>query len=372
MSLSIDDLKRQKLILLDTVSGSRAYGLDTPQSDTDLRGVFILPRDMFFGFGYIEQVSSERNDHVYYELGKYLKLLTKNNPSAIELLFAPEDVVLHRHPLMEKIQPGPVVSRLCRESFAGYAFSQIKRAKGLNKKIFNPVGEVMPQPIDYCHIVEGDRTIPAKPWLDGQGMTAEDCGLSELEHVRDGYALFYAADSQAEKARFNGLFRVAAGQTGAPPSQDVCLSSIPKGMQPRAWLVFNKDEHARRLREYHEYRLWEDSRNQERYQGTLAHGGGYDAKNMMHTFRLLRMAKEIADYGYPMIRRPDREELLSIKDGSFAYDELMEKAARELQEVDKSFAACTLPVVPDILRIERWAIEIRRAWYLEGGGCDYR
>jgi hypothetical protein len=35
MTLSIEDLKQQNLILLDTVSGSRAYGLDTSESDTD-------------------------------------------------------------------------------------------------------------------------------------------------------------------------------------------------------------------------------------------------------------------------------------------------------------------------------------------------
>ena len=39
MNLNIADLKQQNLILLETVSGSRAYGLDTPESDTDMRGV---------------------------------------------------------------------------------------------------------------------------------------------------------------------------------------------------------------------------------------------------------------------------------------------------------------------------------------------
>jgi len=77
MSLSNDDLKRQNLILLNTIKGSRAYGLDTPESDTDTRCEFILPQELFFGFSYIEQANSEGNDHVYYELGKYLKLLAK-------------------------------------------------------------------------------------------------------------------------------------------------------------------------------------------------------------------------------------------------------------------------------------------------------
>jgi hypothetical protein len=360
MNLSIEDLKQKNLILLDTVSGSRAYGLDTPESDTDTRGVFILPQDLYFGFNSIEQVNSERNDHTYYELGKYLKLLAKNNPSSVELLFAPQESIIYRHPLMERIKPEPILSRLCRDSFAGYAMSQVKRAKGLNKKIFNPISEVLPRPIDCCHIVEGDKTVPAEQWLAGQRMIAERCGLSALSHVRDGYALFYADDCEHGQARFNGLFHSDQGK-----SQDVCLSSIPKGMQPRAWLVFNKDEFSRRLRDYHEYRVWEQSRNQERYQGTLEHGGGYDAKNMMHTFRLLRMAKEIAETGRPHIRRPDRDDLLMIKAGYFAYEDLMAKAAKELEKIDESFAMSALPDEPDVEQIERWAIEIRKAWYLE-------
>lgn len=360
MALSIADLKQQNLILLDTISGSRAYGLETPESDTDTRGVFILPQDLFYGFDYIEQVSSERNDHVYYELGKYLKLLAKNNPSSIELLFAPDETIVYRHPLMACIKPEPVLSRLCRDSFAGYALSQVKRARGLNKKIFNPVSEVLPRPIDCCHIVEADKTIPAETWLAMHDMHAERCGLTALPHVRDGYALFYADDCREEAVRFKGLFRTDAGE-GA--SQDVCLSSVPKGMQPRTWLVFNKDEYSRRLRDYHEYRNWERCRNQARYQGTLKHGGGYDAKNMMHTFRLLRMAKEIADTGCPLVRRPDREELLEIKAGHFDYETLMAQAEQELKQINESFAASRLPCEPDSGQIEAWAIEIRKAWY---------
>ena len=363
MKLTIADLKRQNLILLDTISGSRAYGLATATSDTDTRGVFIMPQTCYYGFLPIEQVSSERNDHTYFELGKYLKLLAKNNPVSIELLFAPEETVLFRHPLMALIEPDAVISKLCRDTFAGYAQSQIKRAKGLNKKIFNPVPVQLPQPMDCCHIIEGDKTVPAERWLSDHNLKPERCGLSALAHVRDGYALFYADDCAGMGQQFNGLFRATAKTEPTRPSQDVCLSSIPKGMQPRAWLVFNKDEYSRKLKDFHEYRQWELARNPDRYHSTLEHGGGYDAKNMMHTFRLLRMAKEIAQLGKPRICRPDREELLAIKSGQFTYNELLSKSNLELQEIDEAFANSSLPDQPDADQIERWAIEIRKAWY---------
>jgi hypothetical protein len=355
--LTLQDLRNQRLIVLETLSGSRAYGLETPQSDTDIRGVFILPEDLFFGFDYIEQVCSEKNDIVFYELKKYCQLLAKNNPATLELLFAPPETVLYKDPLLTPITPDKVVSKLCRDAFAGYALSQVKRAKGLNKKIFNPVTGDPPRAIEYCHIVEGEGTVAAETWLARHGMEAERCGLSALPHVRDGYALFYADEGEAEAARLGGLFRAG------PASQDVCLSSIPKGMKPRAWLVFNKDDFSRRQREYHEYKQWEKARNQDRYQGTLQHGGGYDAKNMMHTFRLLRMALEIAESGVPLVRRPDRDELLSIKAGQFGYEALMDKARAEIVKIDTGFAACNLPDAPDVAAIEGWAVKIRQAWY---------
>ena len=67
--LTIEDLHTQNLLLLEAVSGSRAYGLATTESDTDIKGVFYLPKSMFYGMEYIPQISNETNDIVYYELG---------------------------------------------------------------------------------------------------------------------------------------------------------------------------------------------------------------------------------------------------------------------------------------------------------------
>ena len=79
--LTLADLHQQNLILLETVSGSRAYGLATPESDTDIKGVFYLPRSLFYGLNYIPQISNETNDVVYYELGRFIELLLQSNPN---------------------------------------------------------------------------------------------------------------------------------------------------------------------------------------------------------------------------------------------------------------------------------------------------
>lgn len=360
--LSIDDLKEKQLIVLECLSGSRAYGLDSPQSDTDIRGVFILPEAYYFGFNYIDQVSNETNDIVYYELTKYLQLLAKNNPTAIELLFAPKETIFIRDAVLDIIDTTQVVSLLCKDTFAGYAQSQVKRSKSLNKKIFNPKMGEYPNAIDFCYVVYNEKTIPVVEWLTQEKISMNDCGLSALPHIKDGYALFYAPDSK-NPVMFNGLFNSLKKIDSKTNSQDVCLSSIPYGMKPRTWLFFNKDNYSKQFNEYHEYNEWVKSRNPIRYESTMLHGKGYDAKNMMHTFRLLKMALEIAKKGVPDIFRNDRDELLAIKRGDFQYDYLLEKASNLILEIYDAFTHSNLPLKPNIDLLEMWGVQIRSSWY---------
>ena len=50
--MTIDDLKGKGLVILECISGSRAYGLETPTSDTDIKGVFLLPKEDYYGLDY--------------------------------------------------------------------------------------------------------------------------------------------------------------------------------------------------------------------------------------------------------------------------------------------------------------------------------
>ena len=47
--LTINWVKQNRLLVFEAITGSKAYGLDTAQSDADIRGVFILPKDMAQG-----------------------------------------------------------------------------------------------------------------------------------------------------------------------------------------------------------------------------------------------------------------------------------------------------------------------------------
>ena len=187
--------------------------------------------------------------------------------------------------------------------------------------------------LDFCHIVAGRQTVPLQYWLAQRGMEQRRVGLIKIAHARELYALFYDVNGTL------GYHGIAP----KPEATTLSLSSIPEGETPLAHLSFNQDGYSSYCREYASYQQWLTERNETRYQGTQAHGQGYDAKNMMHTFRLLETARDIALHGEIRPRRPNRDELLAIKRGSFPYDELLARAETLINEVENLFAQSDLP-----------------------------
>lgn len=351
MLRTIEDLKKKDLLLFEAISGSKAYGLDTPSSDTDIRGVFVLPENDYFGLNYVDQLSNESNDIVYYELKRFVELLSKNNPNMLELLNMPQDCILFQHPLYAQFKAGDFLSRQCQGSFAGYALTQVKKAKGLNKKIVNPVEKERKSVLDFCYVVEGQGSVPVKEYLDENHLRQAEVGLAKIPHMHELYGLYFHQDES-----FKGIVQ-------REKANDISLSSIPKGLQPLAVMAFNKSGYSKYCKDYKEYWEWVEKRNNARYQNTLSHGKNYDAKNMMHTFRLLDMAKEIALSGQIIVRRPNREFLLKIKSGAFEYQELLAIAEERIARMDSLYAQSNLPESPDMELINSSLVEVRKNFY---------
>ncbi|QNE39563.1 nucleotidyltransferase [Hymenobacter sp. NBH84] len=354
--MTILDLRQRGLLLFEAISGSRAYGTHLPHSDTDLKGVFILPETEFYGLDYVPQVANDTNDEVFYELRRFVELLLKNNPTVLELLGTPEDCVVYRHPLFVAFRAEDFLSKLCRQSFAEYAVAQIRKAKGLNKKINHSEPPSRKSVLDFCYVTVGAGAQPVAIWLERRGYGASQCGLANVPHLTDLYALF-VDETPDQRHGYRGLVR------DPDTSQDVQLSAVPKGEVPAAYLSFNRNGYSTYCRVYREYKEWEQKRNPERYQNTVQHGKNYDAKNMLHVFRLLRMAEEIATEGRLHVRRPDRDFLLQIRRGEFEYEQLVTEAETLVERVNTAFATSTLPETPNREAVEQLLIQTRRAWY---------
>ncbi|NQX90960.1 MAG: nucleotidyltransferase domain-containing protein [Flavobacteriales bacterium] len=349
--MDLEFIRKNNLILLECVSGSTAYGLATPQSDTDIKGVFVQPKETYYGLGYVPQISDEKNDVVFYELKRFIELLSVNNPNILELLNTPEEHIIFKSPLLHLINPKSVLSKKCKDTFGGFALSQIKKAQGLKKKIVNPLDREKKDLLAFCYVLEGDKSVALIDFLDARGWKQEECGLSKIPLMKGMYHLYHNIHQQ-----YSGVISSAK-------ANEVSLSSIPKDVQADTVLYLNKDGYSSYCKEYREYWAWVENRNEERFLNNQKHNRNYDSKNMMHVFRLLEMALEIAKEGKINVARPNREFLLSIKSGDFTYDELLSKANGLFEEMEQSFEVSDLPQEPDVKLLDRLAFEIREGFY---------
>jgi predicted nucleotidyltransferase len=338
-SYTLERVRREDVLVFDTVAGSHAYGTAIDGSDEDRRGVFIATQGLMMGLDFIEQVSDERSDQVYYELGRFMDLCLKNNPNALELLAMPDDCVRFRHPVFGKLQPSVFLSKLCEKTFGEYAMGQIRKARGLNKKIVNPQPEKRHAMLSFCHVPDGQGSVPVLDWLAVRGIEPADCGLTAVRNAAAMFAIYHSPESS-----YRGLV--------SPKDPDALVfSSVPKDAAPLAWMHFNEDAFKAHCKAHREYWTWVADRNEERFATNASHGKGYDSKNLMHTLRLLEMAGEIARDGVLRVRRPNRDFLLQVRAGEFSYEWLVNRAEELHAGLADAYAKSDLPDAPDRERI---------------------
>ena len=268
--MNIKDIKNK--IIYNTISGSHAYGLNTPQSDVDTRGIFLLKNDNLLTLNnYVNQVSDDTNDTIFYELNRYAELLHTNNPNILELLYIPKDKIIEKSPVFDNFikHRDEFLSKLCKNTFGGYSISQIKKARGLNKKIVNPVDKEKKTPIDFSYLTFKGGSINLRKWLKGQKdvnmQNQSNYGLQNINNMKDVYNLYYRED---------GIYAGIINKDET--SNTVRLSSIPKGEKPIGVLYFNLDGYSMYCKKYKEYWDWVDKRNEHRYNSNINSGASYD------------------------------------------------------------------------------------------------
>lgn len=118
----------ESFIIYRCVVGSRAYGLDNDESDTDRRGIYLAPAELQWSlFGAPEQFEDNATQSCYWELQKFLTMALKANPNILECLYSP---------MVEKVTPlgaelisarQGFLSQMIFQTFNGYAMSQFKK-----------------------------------------------------------------------------------------------------------------------------------------------------------------------------------------------------------------------------------------------------
>ena len=391
--MTIKDIEERGMIAYKYIAGSHSQNLNGPDSDEDFHGVYFAPIEAILGLGadYQEEVSDEKHDETYHEFGKWMTLLSKGNPNALESLFVPENLVVGEvHPVIRKVLENrdKFVSKEVVRALSGYAFNQIKKARGLNKKIVKQVNE-RKDVLDFCFVDYGQGSKPIKEYLKEHGLDQRYCGLVSIPNMPNTYGVYYdwAAYYKFEndhiswdrnwEADFNVDYPSVTDRIDRKDffhysgivhpeeidkSNEVRLSSIPKGELPICKMYYNKDAYTCHCRDYKETQEWKEKRNQKRY--SKAEEAGYNQKNMCHCVRLLTMAKEISEgKGFNLWRTDDRDFLMGIKNGDYTYEYLIEYSEKLLADVNENLPKSNLPDEVDKDFVNDLLVKCRMEYY---------
>lgn len=396
--MTIDELRANGILAYEYVRGSQLYNTALPpingveQSDTDYGGVYIAPISTLMGLPemYEPQVSDAKHDTTFYELGRWVELLMKANPNALESLFVPQDKIIGNvHPAVQLIIDNRdlFVTKECFNSLSGYAVSQIKKCRGLNKKCVQPIVQ-RKEVLDFCYTFKKQGSQSMKDFLAENNLNQKFCGLINIPNMKDVYGVYYdfAAhlkfedldDVTKRNIAFNsGLIDTNDidkifnrmdnneffGYTGIVhpdgKSNQVRLCSIPKGETPICFMTYNQSGYESHCKKYKEYQEWVENRNPVRYESNLK--SNYDCKNVMHCVRLLHMGKELVEgKGFNVVRTWDRDFLLDIRNHKYEYEEIMTYVENLFEEVNSKIATCSLPDTVDKEKVNELLIKARQ------------
>jgi len=295
-------------------AGSHSYGLNSPESDFDFKGIAIPNREFFHGFikrFEQEEIKKQKDSNielVIYEIRKFFTLCADNNPNIAELLWLDPSDYLKVTSIGEKIIAArdSFLSKRARFSFAGYAFGQLHKIKSHRAHLLNPP-KAEPKREDFGlpkdkKLITNDQRGAMEELLTKGSITKNDLTPNFLESLAKEKAYFQAK------------------------------------------------------RQWDQYQEWKRDRNPVRAE--LEAKYGYDCKHASHLVRLMRMCKEILVTHKIIVKRPDREEILAIKNGLWAYEQLIEWADKQEQELDSLYEISTLQHEADRKYLDKLCIDI--------------
>lgn len=359
--MNLSELQQSNLVIFRITAGSIAYGLNTPTSDVDERGIFVLPvAKRLEIMDADQQIANESQDIVYYDIHKYFKLAIDCNPNIIEFLWTPKDCIhfMDKEGRMQHILANRdlFISAKAYHTFSGYAYAQIKKCRGQNKLVHNPKPKEPPKKEDFCWVIaqsamKSDKVLPCRPVAHADnGIVLQACHAAQLEHVPNTYRLYYYGPEA--KGVFRGDDMLVCESI---PLED----EIPKFV---GLLIYNQHEYEKALRDWKNYWDWVNNRNDARWEHQEAGKIDYDAKNMMHCLRLLFSGKNILQTGEPIVRfeGEQKDYLMQVRSGIFKYEDIMTRVDKEMAELEVLKTTTKLPWGANVSRVNMLYYDIVR------------
>ena len=128
-----DFLRERKDIILLTLAGSHAYGVDVETSDLDLRGIYLNSPEEILLMNDSQSYLNNTTDTTLYSFNYIVQLLTKGNPNLLELLGSKPEHYFKLDEIGEKLIQNKkwFLSKKCIPAFYGYAYSHAHKIKHL-------------------------------------------------------------------------------------------------------------------------------------------------------------------------------------------------------------------------------------------------
>lgn len=335
--------------ILVVTHGSHAYGLNTPTSDVDIKGIAIPPREYFLGFTHrFDQAVSTDPDMVVYELRKFCKLAAENNPNILEILFCDESNHLIATASGRRLIEGRelFLSKKARHTFSGYAHAQLKRIKTHHRWLRN-APKAPPTRAEFGlperTVIPADQLAAAQSAIEKKFTEWNFDDLSDLD--------------PSQRIGLQNMMAEILAEAGVTEESRYAAAARVIGYSENFIRLLDLERQYKAAKtEWENYQRWLATRNPARAE--LEKQYGYDTKHAMHLVRLMHMAREILEHGKVIVKRPDREELLAIRGGAWSYDRLIEWAEGQDAALDDIYKSSPLPHAPDRAALDRLCISL--------------
>lgn len=301
--------------IVKTIAGSHLFGLNTPKSDMDYKGVFkenlaniILGKDSKQFVSSTNKTESRNGqydiDVEFKELRKFIKDCIAGQTYALEMLYCPQDKIIETSKIWEFIRENRhKLTANDLSPFIGYAFTQSQKysLRGTRLKELERVYEwFKSQPRDLILFEVIDKL-----------------GLSEYT--------------------YREIYKHPTGNT---EKQLSCLGII---LQENKYIKECLPTLEKRLKQYGE----RSKTNKE--------NGEVDWKAYSHAFRLIYEWEQLLNEGRLSFPVPNKDYILSIKLGEIKFEEVQEKLFTEFERIKK--IPNTLPK-PDVKFWENYILSV--------------
>lgn len=298
--------------IIDTVVGSRAWGLADESSDVDRRGVFVLPFPWTTGL--VEpplELSSTDGSETYWEVGKAVRQALRADPNTLEMLFLPGARALDELGSWLLEARDAFVSIEIYGTFGRYALSQLTRLRQSSR-----LAEHRALLLEWLAAEPLDLDAAAARLAQAtqiQAPTPAEAVHRAREYIKQLYSSLYDQGLLAER-NYQALVTLARAGT---------TFELPRELRP---------------------------------------------KNAYNLLRLIATATEWLRDGEPTfeVRAPLRDELLAIKRGEVPLADVIERADTMTAQLEEARRVTRLPERADVGAadrvLRRIRAEVARRW----------